>query len=303
MQRARGTPLSIEELLDAAERIDEELADEPLLQADLWDDLSETRASSGDYDAASKLIDKALAAKRAHLPPNDLSLVESLTNRARSGTPGQRLDARRRPQRGASGRFPAAGGRGADGACPHGARRGARDPRGTRRGRIEDGGERLGEPRPRLPRPGPRRRGGGRVPRARPRSSSVVPGLRRRGDAVPQQRPHRAPARPERGVEAPLPHRDREARSGGRARARARRLSGSSALRICSRTGWTTSQARSPTTSARWRSSRTTTRRATPSASRRRRIWPKRGRSSRGAGAEPSAGRVNPLFRAPFLGQ
>ena len=82
MQRARGTPLSIEELLDAAEkRIDAELADEPLLQADLWDDLAETRASAGDYLAASALIDKALAAKRAHLPVNDLSLVESLTNR------------------------------------------------------------------------------------------------------------------------------------------------------------------------------------------------------------------------------
>jgi tetratricopeptide (TPR) repeat protein/tRNA A-37 threonylcarbamoyl transferase component Bud32 len=82
IQRARGAPLSIEELLDAAERrIDDELADEPLLQADLWDDLAETRASSGDYAAGSKLIDKALAAKRAHLAPDDLSLVESLVNR------------------------------------------------------------------------------------------------------------------------------------------------------------------------------------------------------------------------------
>jgi tetratricopeptide (TPR) repeat protein len=82
MQRARGEPLSIEELLDAAERrIDAELADEPLLQADLWDDLAETRASAGDYHAASALIDKALAAKRATLAGDDLSLVESLINR------------------------------------------------------------------------------------------------------------------------------------------------------------------------------------------------------------------------------
>ncbi|HLF56111.1 MAG TPA: serine/threonine-protein kinase, partial [Thermoanaerobaculia bacterium] len=82
MQRARGTPLSIEELLDAAEgRIDAELAAEPLLQADLWDDLAETRASGGNLEAASQLIDKALAAKRAHLAPDDLSLVESLVNR------------------------------------------------------------------------------------------------------------------------------------------------------------------------------------------------------------------------------
>jgi tetratricopeptide (TPR) repeat protein len=81
-QRARGTPLAIEELLDAAEaRIDTELAGEPLLQADRWDDLAEPRASAGNYEAASKLIDKALAAKRAHLPPDDLSLVESLVNR------------------------------------------------------------------------------------------------------------------------------------------------------------------------------------------------------------------------------
>lgn len=83
MQRERGAPLSIEELLDSAERrIDVELADEPLLQADLWDDLAETRASSGEYEASSALIDKALAAKRAHLDPLDLSLVESLANRA-----------------------------------------------------------------------------------------------------------------------------------------------------------------------------------------------------------------------------
>jgi len=82
MQRARGTPLSIEELLDAAEgRIDAELAAEPLLQADLWDDLAETRASGGNLEAASQLIDKALAAKHAHLAPDDLSLVESLVNR------------------------------------------------------------------------------------------------------------------------------------------------------------------------------------------------------------------------------
>jgi tetratricopeptide (TPR) repeat protein len=83
MQRERGAPLSIQELLDSAERrIDVELASEPLLQADLWDDLAETRASAGEYDAASALIDKALAAKRAHLDRLDPSLVESLGNRA-----------------------------------------------------------------------------------------------------------------------------------------------------------------------------------------------------------------------------
>jgi len=81
-QRARGEPLSIEELLAAAEaRIDAELAGDPLLQADLWDDLGETRASAGDLERASVLIEKAIAAKRAHLPPDDLALVESLVNR------------------------------------------------------------------------------------------------------------------------------------------------------------------------------------------------------------------------------
>lgn len=81
-QRARGEPLSIEELLAAAEaRIDTELAADPLLQADLWDDLGETRASAGDLERASALIEKAIAAKRANLPANDLSLVESLVNR------------------------------------------------------------------------------------------------------------------------------------------------------------------------------------------------------------------------------
>ena len=81
-QRARGEALSIDELLDAAEaRIDTELAADPLLQADLWDDLGETRASADDLERASVLIEKAIAAKRAHLPPDDLALVESLVNR------------------------------------------------------------------------------------------------------------------------------------------------------------------------------------------------------------------------------
>ena len=82
LQRARGAPLSIEELLDAAEaRIDGELAAEPLLQADLWDDLAETRAAAGNLERAAALIEKALAAKRTHLGAEDLSLVESLVNR------------------------------------------------------------------------------------------------------------------------------------------------------------------------------------------------------------------------------
>ena len=81
-QRSRGEPLSIGELLDAAEaRIDTELAADPLLQADLWDDLAETRASAGELERASTLIEKAIATKRAHLDADDLSMVESLTNR------------------------------------------------------------------------------------------------------------------------------------------------------------------------------------------------------------------------------
>ncbi|MCB1007959.1 MAG: serine/threonine protein kinase [Acidobacteria bacterium] len=93
VQRRRGEPLSIEELLDAAEaRIDTELADEPLLQADLWDDLAETRASADALERAQVLIEKALAAKRGHLPPDDLSLVESLVNR------GSIANLRKRPE-------------------------------------------------------------------------------------------------------------------------------------------------------------------------------------------------------------
>ncbi|MBZ0113890.1 MAG: serine/threonine-protein kinase [Thermoanaerobaculia bacterium] len=81
LQRAKGEPLSVEELLDAAEsRIDVELVDEPLLQADLWDDLAETRASMGDLMRAAELIDRAIATKRAQLRSDDLSIVESLTN-------------------------------------------------------------------------------------------------------------------------------------------------------------------------------------------------------------------------------
>lgn len=82
LQRARGEALSLEELLDAAEdRILTELADEPLLQADLWDDLAETRAATGDFEAADRLIEKALGAKKLHLDHNDPSLAESLANR------------------------------------------------------------------------------------------------------------------------------------------------------------------------------------------------------------------------------
>ncbi len=83
MQRDREEPLSIAALLDRAEaRIDAELADDPLLQADLWDDLAETRAAVGDFAAADRLIERALAAKLAHLRPGDPSIAESLANRS-----------------------------------------------------------------------------------------------------------------------------------------------------------------------------------------------------------------------------
>ncbi len=89
-QRKRGEPLTLAQLLDAAERrIDTELADDPLLQADLWDDLGETRASSGELEAATALIEKALATKRAHLGADDPSIAESLVNRAAIATLGE----------------------------------------------------------------------------------------------------------------------------------------------------------------------------------------------------------------------
>jgi tetratricopeptide (TPR) repeat protein len=94
LQRSRGEQLSVEELLDAAEaRVDRELAAEPLLQADLWDDLAETRASAGNFERAEVLVEKALAAKRAHLPADDLSLVESLVNRGAIANLDQRAEA------------------------------------------------------------------------------------------------------------------------------------------------------------------------------------------------------------------
>jgi eukaryotic-like serine/threonine-protein kinase len=82
LQRAGGDALSLEELLDVAEgRIEAELADEPLLQAELWDDLAETRAAAGDLAAADRLIAKALAIKLDILAADDPSLAESLANR------------------------------------------------------------------------------------------------------------------------------------------------------------------------------------------------------------------------------
>jgi serine/threonine-protein kinase len=82
-QRARDEPLTLSALLDAAERrAADELAGDPVLQAEVWDDLAEARLAAGDFAAGRALIERALAQKRAELGPDHPAVAESLANRA-----------------------------------------------------------------------------------------------------------------------------------------------------------------------------------------------------------------------------
>jgi len=65
---ARGNSITAREILDrGAEKVDKELADEPLVRAELLLTLGEVYRSLGLYDAARPLVEKSVALRRAQL--------------------------------------------------------------------------------------------------------------------------------------------------------------------------------------------------------------------------------------------
>jgi serine/threonine-protein kinase len=82
LRRGAGEPVEISAVLDRAiARIDEEIADDVVLQIDLWDDFGEIRAGQGRFDDAVALFDKALAAAEGSYGGDHPVVVESLINR------------------------------------------------------------------------------------------------------------------------------------------------------------------------------------------------------------------------------
>lgn len=76
---ARGNTITAREILDkGAERIDQELSEQPLIQARLMDTMGMVYRNLGLYDAASSLLDQALNKRRQALGKDDLVVSESL---------------------------------------------------------------------------------------------------------------------------------------------------------------------------------------------------------------------------------
>ena len=69
------------EILDGgAERVTQELGDQPLVQATMLDAIGTVFRNLGDYDRAEPLLRKALDTRREHLGPEDPAVAESLTH-------------------------------------------------------------------------------------------------------------------------------------------------------------------------------------------------------------------------------
>ncbi|MEO6065171.1 MAG: serine/threonine-protein kinase [Lysobacterales bacterium] len=81
LRRTTGAPMTLAQAFDATLlRVDKELAADPALQADLFDDFGEVEAGRGDLVAATKLIEKARdLAIKAHGPDHP-AVAESLLN-------------------------------------------------------------------------------------------------------------------------------------------------------------------------------------------------------------------------------
>jgi serine/threonine protein kinase/Tfp pilus assembly protein PilF len=80
---ARGNSATARELLDnAAERIDDELGDQPEIQATMQDTMGRVYSSLGLYDRAAELSRDALAQREALFDENDPAVADSLTNLA-----------------------------------------------------------------------------------------------------------------------------------------------------------------------------------------------------------------------------
>jgi eukaryotic-like serine/threonine-protein kinase len=83
--QARGRQVTARELLDAgALRIDRELADQPLLQASMADNIGQAYISLGAYEQAQKLFQRAYDLRRNNLGPNAIDTVQSLSGLAMS---------------------------------------------------------------------------------------------------------------------------------------------------------------------------------------------------------------------------
>jgi serine/threonine protein kinase len=83
MQRADAGPTTVAEALDAAiERAETELASDPVLQADVFDDFGELRAGQGRFDDALALLGRALAVAEKEYGPDHPVVAETLNNLA-----------------------------------------------------------------------------------------------------------------------------------------------------------------------------------------------------------------------------
>ncbi|MEY4180806.1 MAG: Serine/threonine-protein kinase PknD, partial [Planctomycetota bacterium] len=79
----QGRPLTPLEILNRGlERVDQELAGDPLLQATLLDALGSAYLGQGDLEQAAKLIERAWETRRSRLPERHPELLASMTSRA-----------------------------------------------------------------------------------------------------------------------------------------------------------------------------------------------------------------------------
>lgn len=83
MRRSEAGPVTFDQAFDAAvERAHTELADDPVLQADVFDDFGEIRTGQGRFDDAQALFEQALAVAEKEYGPNSPVVAESLVNLA-----------------------------------------------------------------------------------------------------------------------------------------------------------------------------------------------------------------------------
>ncbi len=81
MRRAADGPVSLNEAFDATlRRAETELAGDPVLQADVFDDFGEIRANQGRFDEALALFEKAISVAEKEYGPEHPVLAESLVN-------------------------------------------------------------------------------------------------------------------------------------------------------------------------------------------------------------------------------
>lgn len=90
--KARGNTVTARELLDdAAERIQDELAEQPVTKARLLHTMADVYRKLGLYERSGALYDQSLALRRSHLPADHGDLVQSLSGKgsllAMSGRP------------------------------------------------------------------------------------------------------------------------------------------------------------------------------------------------------------------------